>query len=275
MKERKRKENKQKQIRTRQREEECWFMVSGSVNWYGQCGSRCGGFWEPRNRSPVRLGYPLLGMSLEDCILPQRCLYLHVCCSSHNSKDIKSAWKPIGSGRCIDGLATQWCFSNLFLYVILFMCNEKWNLQGNRVDLEVITLCEATQTQKDSTRFSQRQIPAFDVSVCICVGGNVGRNAWSKKGTTRRAKGVLREGVWEESGERTIGVERYSWEDGQRTGGGGDSTKMDYVWKCHNKTHPFVQQHKSTLRSVSVNFTLVKFLWCLGHSHVEILRPPT
>lgn len=164
-------------------------MVTGSVNWYGQCGSRCGGFWEPRNRSPVRLGYPLLGMSPEDCILPQRCLYLHVCCSSHNSKDIKSAWKPIGSGRCIDGLATQWCFINLFLYVILFMCNEKWNLQGNSVDLEVITLCEVTQTQKD--RFHTVLAEADPSFWCFCMymcGWECGKECMKQEGDHKKGK---------------------------------------------------------------------------------------
>lgn len=157
-------------------------MVSGSVNWYGQCGSWCGGFWEPRNRSPVRLGSPLLGLSPEDCVLPQGCLYLPVYCSSHNSKDIKSAWKPNGSGRCIDGLATQWRFTSLSWYVILFICKEKWNLQGNRADLEVITLCEVTQTQKD--RF-HTVLPEADPSFwcfCMYVGGWECGKAWSKKG---------------------------------------------------------------------------------------------
>lgn len=71
----------------------------------------------------------------------------------------------------------------------------------------------------DSTRFSQRQIPAFDVSVCMWVGGNVrrheARRGSHKKGepqeggTTRRAKGVLRKEFGKKM-ERGLLVEGYS-----------------------------------------------------------------
>lgn len=157
------------------------------------------------------------------------------------------------------------------------MCNEKWNLQGNRVDLEVITLCEVTQTQKD--RFHTVLAEADPSFWCFCVymcGWGCGKGRMKQEGDHKKGKRSFegrslgrkrREDYW---GRK---VQLRGWPEDR---GRGDSTKMDYVWKCRNKTYHVVQQHKSTLRSVSVNnFTLVKFLWCLGHSHVEILRPPT
>lgn len=44
----------------------------------------------------------------------------------------------------------------------------------------MITLCEVTQTQKDRFHTVLPEafdvLPAFDVSVCMCVGGNAGRH---------------------------------------------------------------------------------------------------
>lgn len=60
----------------------------------------------------------------------------------------------------------------------------------------------------DSTRFSQGQIPAFDVSlVYVWVGMWDGMK---QEGDHRKGKRSFEEGVWEGNGKRTVGVERAS-----------------------------------------------------------------
>jgi hypothetical protein len=70
------------------------------------------------------------------------------------------------------------------------------------MDLEIFTLSEVTQTQKDKFFISsQRRILAFDVYICICVGGSVGR-----RHETRREKEVLRKAFGKKVDGGLLGV---------------------------------------------------------------------
>lgn len=76
------------------------------------------------------------------------------------------------------------------------MCKEKWNLQGNRVDLEVITLCEVTQTQKDRFHIV---LPEADPSFwCFCMymcGWECGKERMKQEGDHKKGKRSFEEGV--------------------------------------------------------------------------------